>query len=154
MMLPTLTPPPYDARIQALVLLEDLVVIVLGPPDIRHKTSKPPQSVDFTVKSCGPTVRMALILHFLEIIVTVFLVRDTHLVVTCDLVLRCLNPSARPNEVLCFDAWIAKEAGAGRHPDELLNGQRVPRHARHGAVVDLTKQFRMCARVWRGDRGS
>ena len=114
-----------------------LVVVILAPPDLRAHPGELPDAINFLVPDVTDTVSMAFDRNCLARLVGILLVRYTKLVVTDDLVIRNLLPSASTDEVLCLEQKISKESGVGGHGDEFIGGHSLPYLVEEGAVVNL-----------------
>ena len=129
-----------------LVLLEDLVVIMLGPPKVGPNASKFPDTVDVAVAGEGPTIRMSSVRDFFQFVVLVLLMCHTHLMRTGNPAIARLHPFGGADEMLCLDTRIAEETGAGRQGHKFAGGHSFPKLARahrlrahHLAVIDLER---------------
>ena len=118
-----------------LLMLENLVIIVLGPSDVRTQTSEFPHAVHLLIpRRCSP-VRMALHRNLFQLGIHVPLVRHSHLVETGDAVLRRLLPAGHADEMLRLQQRIAQEMRVRRERDEVLGGHLFPNFAHDVAIV-------------------
>jgi hypothetical protein len=123
----------------ALILLEDLIVIMLRPANIGLQTSKLPNTIHPTIMDRSLAMSMAFVQNFAQLVILVLLVRHTHLVIPLDLALTGLNPLASADEMLRLDARITKEFFARRHAYELFRWHTFPNHAHYCAIIHLER---------------
>jgi hypothetical protein len=117
-------------------LLEDLVEVVLEPPDIGVEARKLPLAVDLLVPVHVKAVGVALDCHLCPCLVSVSLVRHPQLVVPDHLVLCRLLPSCAANEVLRLEEGVAQHRGVGGHGDKFIGGHGLPNLAQERTVID------------------
>ena len=126
--------PPFDFQPSLGVLAEaiaaareDLVEVVLGPPDVGVEAGKLPHAVNLAVVVSVVAVGVALDLDSREACVGVDLVRHAQLVVADDFGIRHLLPLAgTSDEVLCAQEGVAEYRRIRDHANELLGGHRLP----------------------------
>lgn len=116
---------------------EDLVIIILKPPDIRTQTGKLPDAIYLPVPHGRPAVRVALDRNRLARLVGVLLMRHADLVAAGDLRLGNLLPSGRADEMLRLQQRIPEELWIGSHCDELIGWHVFPYLVEERAVIDL-----------------
>ena len=117
--------------------MEDLVVIVLTPPNVGLETRKLPAAINVAEMDGGLAMGVSFVQHLFQLVVLVFLVCYTHLIVASHFVIARPNPFARANEMLRLDAPISEEVFVGCHGDELVGGHAFPNLAHYSAVIEL-----------------
>jgi hypothetical protein len=117
-------------------LSEDLVEVVLEPPDIRVEAGELPHAVDLLVPVGVVAVSVALDGDVCAGLVAVLLVGHAELVVADDLVVRDLLPLGAADEVLGHEGGVAEDLGVRGHLDELVCGHGLPDLVEERAVVD------------------
>jgi hypothetical protein len=115
---------------------EDLVEVVLEPPDIRVEAGELPYAVDLLVPVGVVAVGVTLDGDVRAGLVAVLLMRHTELVVADDLVVRDLLPLRAADEVLGHEGGVAEDLGVRGHLDELVCGHGLPDFVEERAVVD------------------
>jgi hypothetical protein len=118
---------------------EHFFIVILSPSDGRDQACKLPNAINLPVPNGRCTVGMALGLNGLARIVCVSLVRNTHLMMTYDFLVGDLFPSAPADEVLCFEAIVAKEMRIGDQSYEFICWYILPILVDNGTIVNLTK---------------
>lgn len=118
---------------------EDLVIIVLKPPNVRTETGELPDALDFFIPHGRPAVRVALDCNHLARLIGVLLMRHADLVAASDLCFGNLLPSGRADEMLRLQQRIPEELWIGCHCDELISWHFFPYLVEERAVVNLTK---------------
>lgn len=104
---------------------------------MRLNSRKLPDPIDFPVCYCARTVRMSFYSYFLQLIVRMLLMGDSHLVVSQDLRFADLLPLRHSDEMLCLDARGAQKVRMGDHGDEIGGGHIFPELIDEGPIVDL-----------------
>lgn len=116
---------------------ENLVEVILEPPDLRVQAGKLPHAVDLLVPVGVGAVSMSLDGDLGAGCIGVPLVRHAKLVVANDLVIRDLLPLGAADEVLGLEERITEHVWVGNHGNEFLSRHRLPDLVEEGTVVDL-----------------
>lgn len=116
---------------------EDLVKVVLAPPDVGRETSKLPYTIDLLVPVLVGGVCVTLHLDSLLGLVGVPLVGYTKLVPANNFVVRNTLPLGATDEVLCAESLVTEDRGVRSHGDEVVGGHGGPFLVEERAVVDV-----------------
>ena len=116
---------------------ENLVEVILEPPDLRVQAGKLPHAVDLLVPVGVGAVSMSLDGDLGAGFIGVPLVRHTKLVVANDLVIRDSLPLGAADEVLGLEERVTEHVFVGNHGNEFLSRHRLPNLVEEGTVVDL-----------------
>lgn len=124
------------------LMLKDLIMIILRPPDVRLDPRKLPHALHLPIPHRPLAVRVSFDSHFRQPIVLVLLMRHAHLMIPrhrrlIRLAGRLRRPLGRADEMLRLDAGVAEELVVRGHAYELLRGHGFPELVEEGAVVDL-----------------
>jgi hypothetical protein len=98
---------------------ENILESMLIPMNLRFQTRKLPNSIHFRKVKLISRMTMPLQLDLAQIHRCVDLMGSSDLYMTNNFILRYLNPLRKSEEVLSFDAWIAKEVHICHHGKEL-----------------------------------
>jgi hypothetical protein len=99
----------YHYYHDALIFVEDFVVIVLAPPNVGLETREFPVAINVAEVDGSLAMCVSFVQDFFQLVVLVFLVCYTHLIVASHFAIARPNPFARADEMLRLDPPISEE---------------------------------------------